>query len=240
MTCKVYFVTVGLKEEVEVIRKVRPPRLLCSYWYFKARPLGDFCNSIGYRPEIILDSGAYSAYTKGKSVNLFDYMAYIAENAEYISRYIALDVIGDSFATKAYYEIMRSRGLDPIPVYHYGDDLSKALFYVQNGANALALGNTVGIRDKEVVALWCKEVHEQLPGVALHLLGSSSRAIIDCGAVETCDSSAWYMMAVNGKPKTVPTKLARAMANMLRIMEEYNEVSVSVDNRCGECAHSEV
>ena len=127
---KVYFVTSGLREEMEVIRNVRPPRLLCSYWYFKNRSLCDFCNSIGYHPEIMLDSGAYSAFTKGQSVNLIDYMKYIERNAEYITRYIALDVIGDLFTTKAYYEIMRNKGFDPIPVYHHGEDQFLLQYYV--------------------------------------------------------------------------------------------------------------
>ena len=232
---KVYFVTVGLREEIEVIRNVRPPRLLCSYWYFKSRSLREFCNSIGYRPEIILDSGAYSAFTKGKSVNLFDYMKYIEENAEYISWYVALDVIGDSFSTKAYYEIMRSKCFNPVPVFHYDDDFSLIQYYARAGAEMVALGNTVRIRNKEEVARWCRLVHQQQPDILLHLLGSSSQKIIDCDVVTSCDSSAWYMRAVNGSPTSIPgkhrpSKIARAEANMVRIMEAFNENPVPFDD----------
>ena len=235
---KVYFVTSGLREEMEVIRKVRPPRLLCSYWYFKNRSLCEFCNAIGYRPEIMLDSGAYSAFTKGRSVSLFDYMKYIEGNVDYISRYIALDVIGDDFATKAYYEIMRHKGFDPIPVFHCGDDLSLMQHYVASGARVVALGNTVRIPDKDEVARWCKEIRERFPDIDLHLLGSSSHKIMDCGAVTSCDSSAWYVRAVNGHPKSITgntrtSKLARAEANMIQIMEVFNEIPIPVDNRCG-------
>ena len=235
---KVYFVTVGIREEIEVIRKVRPPRLLCSYWYFKHKNLREFCDSIGYRPEIMLDSGAYSAFTKGQSVNLFDYMKYIVKNDEYISRYITLDVIGDPFSTEAYYEIMLRKGFRPMPVYHFGDDASVMSQYIANRASMVALGNTVPIRDKAEVAKWCKEIHEQYPSVELHLLGSCSQKIIDCGAVSTCDSSTWYVQAVNGIPKdipgkTKPSKISRAEANMIRIMEAFNESSVPLDNRYG-------
>lgn len=235
---KVYFVTSGLREEMEVIRKVRPPRLLCSYWYFKNRCLREFCCNIGYQPEIMLDSGAYSAFTKGRNVNLFDYMKYIEENADHITRYVALDVIGDPFTTKAYYGIMQHKGFDPIPVFHCGDDLSVMQYYVTNGAKVVALGNTVKIRDKEEVAQWCKEIHELYTDISLHLLGSSSQKIIDCGALASCDSSSWYVRAVNGHPesipgKTRPSKLARAEANMVRIMEVFNEIPIPVDNRCG-------
>lgn len=242
---KVYFVTTGLKEEIQVIRKVRPPRLLCSYWYFKNKSIRDFVGLLGYRPEIMLDSGAYTAFTKGRSVCLFDYIRYIEENADYISRYVSLDVIGDSFSTKAYFEIMRNKGLRPMPVFHYGDELHLMAYYKACGWGEIALGNTVGIRDKKVVAEWCESVRKLYPGVRLHLLGSSSKKILDCGAVDSCDSSAWYVMAANGKPKAVPgrtrdAKIARAEVNMVQIMEVFNEVSIPDVNRCGECPNGEI
>lgn len=244
-TTKVYFVTTGLKEEIQVIRKVRPPRLLCSYWYFKNKPLREFVDSLGYRPEIMLDSGAYTAFTKGRSVALFDYIRYIEENAEYISRYVALDVIGDSFSTVAYFEIMQHKRLCPMPVFHYGDDSTILDYYKIFGCEDVALGNTVGIRDKRVVAAWCMAIREQHPDLRLHLLGSSSAKILECGALDSCDSSAWYTLAVNGKPKTLPgrtraAKIARAEQNMSLTMEVFNEVSVPIVNRCGECADSEI
>lgn len=234
----VYFVTVGLREEIEVIRKVRPPRLLCSYWYFKNKPLSDFCRELGYRPEILLDSGAYSAFTTGKYVNLLDYIDYIRANRDYISRYITLDVIGNPQMTLLIWDLMNAAGLAPVPVIHYGDDLELLKYYLAEDTNLVALGGTVPICDKNVVAEWCSEVKRKHPDVDLHLLGSSSHKIIECGAVSSCDSSAWYMMAVNGKPKTVPgiaraSKIARAEANMIRSMEAFNEISVPVDNRCG-------
>ena len=242
---KVYFVTVGLREEIEVIRKLRPPHLLCSYWYFKHKNMSEFFNSIGYEPKVMLDSGAYSAFTKGQSVNLFDYMKYIAANDEYLSQYVALDVIGDTFSTLAYYEIMINKGFRPIPVYHYGDDPAVMNFYIAAGAKVVALGNTVPIRDKSEVAQWCKELHAKQPDISLHLLGSCSQKIIDCGAVASCDSSTWYVQAVNGYPKDIPgkektSKISRAEANMIRIMEEFNESSVPFNNSCRQYFDGEI
>lgn len=242
---KVYFVTTGLKAELDVIKKRRPQRLLCSYWYFKSRKLEDLCETIGYRPEILLDSGAYSAFTKGKNLSLLDYMVYIRENERFIDRYIAMDVIGDSYTTKAFYDIMRAKGFDPIPVYHYGDDIAVMDYYVASGADVIALGNTVPIRDKGTVAAWCVEMNRRHPGIDLHLLGSSSKKILGCGALSSCDSSAWYMMAVNGKPKIVlglamPSKEDRAEANMFKIMEDFNDYPVPIVNRCSKCTDGEI
>lgn len=233
---KVYFVTTGLREEMEVIKKVRPPRLLCSYWYFKNKSLADFCDALGYQPEIMLDSGAYTAHTKGKNVNLLDYIAYIRANREHISQYITLDTIGDSHMTSLIYWLMIGSGLNPVPVIHYGDDLAE-LKYCTIHAKLVALGNTVGIPDKSKVARWCQEVKRAKPDAKLHLLGSSSQKMLQSGALASCDSSAWYLMAVNGKPKDIQGKLQRAEANMRRIMEEFNETSVPFTDCCDERAH---
>lgn len=242
---KVYFVTSGLCEEIQVIKSVRPQRLLCSYWYFKNKPLARFCEELGYRPEILLDSGAYSAFTKGKHVNVLDYIDYIRANRDYISRYITLDVIGNPQMTLLLWDLMNAAGLFPVPVIHYGDDLDLLQYYLAEDVNLVALGGTVPIRDKKLVAEWCSKVKRQCQGVNLHLLGSSSRKIMECGAVESCDSSTWYLMAVNGKPARLPgkgrsSKIARAEANMIRIMEAFNEIPVPVDNSCVEHTHSEV
>ena len=233
----VYFVTIGKKAEIEVIRKLRPSRLLCSYWYFKSKKLSELCDSVGYRPEIMLDSGAYSAVSAGRNLSLLDYMKYIRENEGFIARYVALDVIGDSYTTRAFYDIMRAKGFSPIPVYHYGDDLETMDHYVASGAGVIALGNTVPIRDKRVVADWCSWMHQKYPCVDLHLLGSSSQKIIDCDGLASCDSSSWYMLAVNGQPKSIAGQTERAEANMRNIMEAFNDSPVPIVNSCGECAY---
>lgn len=243
---KVYFVTTGLWEEVQVIKKVRPPRLLCSYWYFKNKPLSKFCEELGYQPEILLDSGAYSAFTKGKHVNVLDYIEYIRANRAYITNYISLDVIGDPLMTLLLCEFMWSACLCPLPVIHYGEDL-KFMDYYQKGwpPIPIALGGTVPVRDKKAVAAWCAEVKRQYPDTELHLLGSSSKALLHSGALTSCDASTWYMQAVNGRPKTIPgrdraAKIQRAEANMRRIMEVFDEATVPLTDSTVERTDSEI
>lgn len=239
---KVYFATTGLWEEVQIIRKIRPPRLLCSYWYFKNKPLREFCDGLGYQPEILLDSGAYSAHTKHKRVNLLEYVDYIRANRAQISRYITLDVISEPRTTLLIWDLLRALGLDPVPVLHYGDSLDTIKHYANAGADLIALGNTVPIRDKKLVANWCAEVKRHRPDVDLHLLGSSSRAILQSDALESCDASTWYLQAIMGRPPTIPgkdrdAKMARAEVNMCKIMEVFNEDSVSITDCSVEPAH---
>lgn len=237
---KVYFVTTGLREEIQVIKKVRPPRLLCSYWYFKNKPLAEFCMELGYRPEILLDSGAYSAFTKGKNVNLLDYMDYIEANRWHIDRYISLDVIGNEHLTNQIYRLMRGNGSHPIPVIHYGRNAAETLkLHRLNGESVIALGGTVPIRDKNEVARWCEDMKRRYPRAHFHLLGSSSKKLLQSEALASCDASTWYIQAVNGRPSSIPgksreAKMARAEANMRKIMEEFNEIPVPFTDSSGE------
>ena len=147
--------------------------------------------------------------------------------------------------TKLLYDLMRKRGLYPVPVFHYGEDVGAMDYYIDKGAKTIALGNTVWVKDKGVVARWCDEIHERYPNVSLHLLGSSSSKILQSGSLSSCDSCSWYRMAINGKPKSIQgtsreAKMERAEANMLKIMEVFNESPVPVNDSSIEHCNSEI
>ena len=219
----IYFVVTGNKEELEVVRELKPKNILLSYWYFRNKSLSEFCEQIRYTPNILLDSGAYSAFTKNKTVNILEYMNFIRANPM-VKDYVALDVIGDSSLTIAFFDIMRTKGFDPIAVYHYGEDEQVLEHYLDKGAKTIALGGTVPIKNKQIVAEWCSELHAKYPHVNFHLLGSTSKIVLESNSVTSCDSSSWYMMAVNGFPKEIPgktreAKVKRAKYQMKKLME---------------------
>lgn len=218
-TAKVFFVTAGKSDEIEVIRQVRPPCLLLSYFYFKNKPLKDFVDLLGYKPEIMLDSGAFSAWTTGKNISPLDYMRYIQENQLHISNYVALDVFGDGEVTWFYYQIMKAKGFSPVPVYHYGTDEKYLRRYVDDGAGFIALGATVPVQDKHKVAKWVSGLIQRYPGVKFHVLGASSKPILEVNGLYSCDSSTWILRAANGEPvwikgKSRESKIKRAIYNM--------------------------
>ena len=70
---------------------------------------------------LFLDSGAFSAFTKGVEISIQDYIDFIKENKKYIDVYANLDVIGDAEATLKNQRIMEKQGLSPIPCFHYGE-----------------------------------------------------------------------------------------------------------------------
>jgi hypothetical protein len=221
----VYFVCTNDSAEKEVIKELKPNKLLLSYFYFKNKKLEDFVNELGYQPEILLDSGAYSAWSKGKNISPIDYMNYIVTNRKYIDKYITLDVIGEPELTVKYYEIMKLKNFDPIPVFHYGDHEDYLKLYLKEGCKYIALGNTVPIKDKNKVASWVNTLTEKYPNVYFHLLGSSSKKVTQNTELFSVDSSTWIMMAMNGFPKEIKgksreAKIERAKFQMLKIMEE--------------------
>lgn len=79
---------------------------------------------MGNKVNLFLDSGAFSAKTKGIEINIQDYISFIKENEDYIDVYANLDVIGDAEATWVNQKIMENSGLHPLPVFHIGENIS--------------------------------------------------------------------------------------------------------------------
>src|SRR6476646_5575013 len=86
--------------------------------------------------DLLLDSGAYSAFLKGAVINIDDYIAYIKKNHKWITAYVGLDVLpgkdgvrefgarASEYAAAASHENqvrMKAAGLAPIPVFHRGE-----------------------------------------------------------------------------------------------------------------------
>ncbi|QED48170.1 hypothetical protein [Cytobacillus dafuensis] len=223
---KIFHVAVNSSTaETEALRKVRPQRLLLSYFYFRNKPLKQFVEKLGYSPEIMLDSGAYSAWTKGKGIALTDYMKYIEENREYITNFINLDVFGDNEMSFDYFMILKKKGFSPIPVVQYGDDHEEWLHkYYNLGERFIALGGTVPIKNKWEVSEWVRLLAWQYPEIKFHLLGSSSRQNINHCDMYSCDSSTWFMQAIMGKPNHIKgtsriAKIERAAYKLKKELE---------------------
>jgi hypothetical protein len=224
----VHFVCTNDSAEKEVIKEIKPDKLLLSYFYFKNKKLESFIEELGYKPEILLDSGAYSAWSKGKNISPIDYMNYITLNGKYIDNYIMLDVIGDAELSIKYYEIMKLKNYSPIPVFHYGDHEDFLKLYINEGCKYIALGNTVPIKNKTIVAEWVNQLCGKYPNIKFHLLGSSSKKVTQNTDLYSVDSSTWIMMALNGYPKEIKgrtreAKIERAKWQMLKIMEESKQ-----------------
>lgn len=227
----IYFVTCNVKVEIEAIKKIRPPNLLLSYFYFKKINLKDWCDNLGYKPNIMLDSGAYSAFNKGKSIDFKSYMNYIEINKNYIQYYFNLDEIGDPDISFWSYLVMKKKNFNPIPVFHYNENEKYLEHYIKRNEKYIALGGTVPEKNKTKIAEWINYIINKYPQIEFHHLGSTSKIILEkCIKLKSCDSSTWIIQAVMGNPSeiaegmTFKAKQKRAEYNMSKLLkaQEYN------------------
>src|ERR1035441_6468791 len=79
---------------------------------------------------LMIDSGAYSAYTMGVPINIDKYAKFVIDNKQHIYRPINLDIVGHSNPEEAAavgyknYHILKDKGVENIlPVYHQYEKL---------------------------------------------------------------------------------------------------------------------
>jgi hypothetical protein len=118
-------------------------RVLFSYHYFQGTDLVEKVREVfPARPEVFVDSGAFSAKTQGEEIHLPSYCQFIRDNAEVIDWYANLDVIGSAEETWQNQKAMEKRGLEPIPVFHVNEDWEYLERYVEEYP-LVALGGLV-------------------------------------------------------------------------------------------------
>ena len=73
---------------------------------------------------LFMDSGGYSAFTCGAEIDIDLYCQVIKKYKKHLTTYAQLDAIGDPDKTRENLEYMESKGLSPLPVFHYGSDFA--------------------------------------------------------------------------------------------------------------------
>ena len=173
---------------------------------------------------LFIDSGAFSAWSKGKHIDVDEYINYLNTNTKDLTLFASVDNIpGELTRTPTLeekkkspilswenYMYMRERILDKdklLPVFHIGEDFK----HLQNMLEAkfdnkhipyIALGGTVGL-DKGIKDKWyrqCFKIIQQSnnPNVKVHAFGMTSLDILESYPFTSADSTSWLMTAVNG------------------------------------------
>jgi len=146
---------------------------LASYYYFKGY---DFR---GHPGPLIIDSGAFSAYTLGVSIDIRDYARFVTEVEAIAPGFlfaINLDVIGDAEASYLQWRRLAIEyGVATVPVVHQNGEAPQAQIdrYLEDGATRLCFGGLVGQRSKSLpwVAHGLKYLREVSPDTLVHGLG---------------------------------------------------------------------
>lgn len=180
---------------IEAVLRTSYPYHLISFAY--PRDGGFWSPAWRHHPSsIIVDSGAFTAFTLGKPLSLAKYAGFIRSFDDHYPMlagrvFVNLDVIGDQDATWRNYRRLRDRGCDVIPVVTFGspmDDIRRAA-----DAGYVCLGGLVG---RGGAALrWLDDVYDTLSALPelprTHLLGVSSRSVLMRYPAYSCDASSW-------------------------------------------------
>jgi len=162
---------------------------------------------------LMLDSGAFSAWTQGKSIDLDVYCDYIERNQEWIGSYVALDVINPkdpNAAAAASFENlikMRKRGLRPIPVFHVGERFDWLHRMLDLGCDYIGLSAT-SLTARSNIDPWYASAWAQLtdsdglPVVKVHAFGETRYPPLSLFPWASADSTAWiHESQINGQIK---------------------------------------
>lgn len=177
--------------------------------YADQSEVGNTMAAIGHRvdlrPRVIIDSGAFTAWSTGKVIHPKDYAEWALD---FDSRwrhkmasleFMNLDVIGDQDATWRNLEILEGLGMRPMPIVTYGVDL-KHLDRALENYDYIALGGLVPYsRDKVKLKSWLDACfyrvmkYRKKTGIMrrVHLLGITTDWVLKRYPCYSSDSSSW-------------------------------------------------
>ena len=158
---------------------------------------------------VFLDSGAFSAFTKGIDVDIKGYCRYIKENEDIIYKddgvlcASVLDGIGDPLKTWQNQLLMESLGVTPLPCFHYGEDERYLEWYIERYPY-ITIGGMVA-QSTPQLKLWLDRIWEEhlcdsagRPRVKVHGFGLTTLSLMTRYPWYSVDSSTWVQHGSNG------------------------------------------
>ena len=171
------------------------PRILLSFAYRKSVTVNDSLAYLG-GADVMIDSGAFTAFTQGKAIDMAEYTEWILKERQRITHAAALDVIGDWKASARNYERMLSivgDRLHVVPAWHIGSPLSELLRLCKE-AGYVAIGGCVPYAKRpKLLMRHLVQAHKvaQSSGAKLHGLGVTGRTTMTQLPWRSVDSSSW-------------------------------------------------
>lgn len=185
--------------EREVIDSIK--YRLDSYHYIGNQRLADRVRSTGYK--IFLDSGAFSAFTQGITVDIRTYCDYIRRNQDFIEVASVLDAIGDPDQTWRNQQTMEQLGVSALPCFHYGEPPAVLQWYIDH-YEYITIGGMVPISSPQL-QLWLDRIWGKYlthpdgrPKLKVHGFGMTSVPLMARYPWYSVDSSSWVQLGGMG------------------------------------------
>tara|TARA_R110000803_G_scaffold103020_1_gene171148 strand:+ start:50 stop:871 length:822 start_codon:yes stop_codon:yes gene_type:complete len=189
---KLYFALASNKPDNEAIFESSSQNYLFSYHYYKTELQKSRIIDWGLidNKDLFLDSGAFSAFTLKKEINIDEYIEYIKDLD--VKIYANLDVIGDSEATVENELYMKSKDLTPLPVFHLGEPIYYLDRILNSNCSYFALGGMVQSQNLDgwLVNVW-EHIYRKRPNIKVHGFGLTNINLMIKYPWYSCDSSSW-------------------------------------------------
>ncbi len=200
--------------------------------------------------KLFIDSGAFSAWTRGKQIDVDEYINWINERADFIDLYGQVDVIpGDRVkghtqeqvaeaarATWENYLYMRPKMKNPdglLYTFHVGEPynyLREALEWTDEDGKHIpyiALGGMVGKPTpvKKAFLDSCFNIIEKSsnPKVKTHAFGMTSFPLLEQYPITSADSTSWIMTGATGSIMT-DVGIIAVSDQMAKLPEHYSHL----------------
>jgi hypothetical protein len=191
-----------LNEVITSMSTTTKIRLLYSFLELRGRRyVPDYIPS--YCSGLFVDSGAFSVYNSGKSIDIDEFCKFVITNRSHFDVVASLDVIGNWEESKKNYKYLIKQGADVLPCYHYGEPIDLLDWYTSI-TDYVGIGGMVGInrrqRESFLDSVFCR--HPDIEKVKLHGFGVNDFTLLNKYPFYSVDSAAIVLCAVNRQLKT--------------------------------------
>ncbi len=205
--------------------------ILQSYFYLTDSKMDHI---LGKCDKFFLDSGAFSAFTRNIEVDIDKYIEFIYKFKDRMTVYSVLDNITDWKKTQKNLEYMESKGVNPLPCYHYGEPI-EILEKMVEKYEYIAIGGMVPISTKDLYPFldMCFNIICDSNGnakIKVHGFGMTTLQLIQKYPWHSVDSTSPLMTAAMGgiyakNGKVISLSQNKIMSGDIKkyIEENYNE-----------------
>lgn len=197
----------GIQLEQHQLESVIKRRLF-SYFYHSdkgGKLSNEVQHSIDLGYDLFLDSGAYSAHTKGVHISIDEYAQFINTYGHHYTVRANLDDIGDD-GPKSWDNLkaLESNGCDVFPVFHAQDKEEYLVKILDGDYEYMALGGLVGTSTKALQQwldhVWSKFLikDDGTPRIRVHGFGMTSYPLIHRYPWASVDSSSAVQKSMYG------------------------------------------
>lgn len=136
----------------------------------------------------MLDSGAYTASTKNKKIDIDALINEIKIGGW--NECAALDVIGDPVQSAKNAEYMNKAGVNAFPTFHFGEPWEFLIEYAKH-YDKIGLGGLVPIKGSVEQDEWLGQVFNRIWPKKTHVFGVMERDCLMRYPFHSCDSTSW-------------------------------------------------